>query len=177
MARNGWGGSAVLMAWMAAGATGAQAGESASATVVASFRVRINRTALATAVLAALEGASRRLSAPTCTAVFSEFTDGAGQTLQATLDALGQSGPNYLTFIGFYDGQGHGRCLRGRTLAITAPGSRAVWVCPQFALEQRRDPGLAEVTLIHEALHSLGLSEDPPSAAEITSRVVARCGR
>jgi hypothetical protein len=69
------------------------------------------------------------------------------------------------------------RCARGRTLAVTAPGSRAVWVCPQFALEQRRDPGLAEVTLLHEALHSLGLGEDPPSAAEITSRIVTRCGR
>jgi hypothetical protein len=67
--------------------------------------------------------------------------------------------------------------MRARTLAVTAPGSRAVWVCPQFALEQRRDPGLAEVTLLHEALHSLGLGEDPPSAAEITSRIVTRCGR
>ena len=176
MAPNGWGSSAVLMAWLAAGATGPQ-GESASATVVASFRVRINHGALATAVLAALEGASRRLAAATCTAIFSEFSDGTGQTLQANLDALGQSGASYLTLIGFYDGQGHGHCLRGRTLAITAPGSRAVWVCPKFALEQRRDPGLAEATLIHEALHSLGLGEDPPSSAEITSRVVARCGR
>ena len=51
------------------------------------------------------------------------------------------------------DGRGNARCLRGRTLAFTSPGSRAVWACPTFALEQRRDPGFAEATIIHETLH------------------------
>ena len=32
-------------------------------------------------------------------------------------------------------------------------------------------------TFIHEILHTLGLSENPPSPREITSRVLARCGR
>jgi hypothetical protein len=176
MARNGWRGSAVLVAWMA-GAGATEGNEAAPVTRDASFRVRIGRPALATSVHAALEGASRRLAAPACTLLLSEFRDAAGRTLQANLDALGESGPGYLALIGFYDGLGVSRCARGRTLAVTAPGSRAVWVCPQFALEQRRDPGLAEVTLLHEALHSLGLGEDPPSAAEITSRIVTRCGR
>lgn len=176
MARNGWGGSAVLVAWMA-GEGAMEANAAAPAARDASFRVRIGRPALATSVHAAIEGASRRLVAPACSAVFSEYRDASGRTLQANLDTLGQSGPGYLALIGFYDGLGVARCARGRTLAVTAPGSRTVWVCPQFALEQRRDPGLAEVTLIHEALHSLGLGEDPPSAAEITSHVVARCGR
>jgi hypothetical protein len=141
------------------------------------FRVRIARPALAETVEAALEGAARRLADTRCTALFTEFSDAAGRPLQAGLDDLGRSAPEYLALIGFYDGQGAAACLRGRTLAVTAPGSRAVWICPQFALEQRRDPGLAEATLVHEALHSLGLGEDPPSAAEITARVVARCGR
>jgi len=30
--------------------------------------------------------------------------------------------------------------------------------------------------MIHEALHTLGLGENPPTSAEITERVLARCG-
>jgi hypothetical protein len=141
------------------------------------FRVRIQRPVLAAGVRAALEGASRRLEDDACAAIFSEFKDAGGQPLSARLDSLGQSAHGYLRHVGFYDGQGVSRCLRSRVIAVTAPGSRAVWICPQFALQQKRDPGLAEVLLLHETLHSLGLREDPPSAAEITSRVVARCGR
>ena len=33
-----------------------------------------------------------------------------------------------------------------------------------------------EAILIHEALHSLGLGEDPPSSDYITERIRARCG-
>lgn len=176
MGRSGWIGSVVLVAWIA-GASATEGSQGAPLTRDAPFRVRIARPALAASVRAALEGASRRLAAPACTLVLSEYRDAEGRTLQANLDTLGESGPGYLGLIGWYDGQGAAGCLRGRTLAVTAPGSRAVWVCPQFALEQRRDPGLAEVTLLHEALHSLGLGENPPSAAEITSRVVERCGR
>jgi hypothetical protein len=166
----------VLVGCLATGEAGAEA-IAGAATRELSFRVRIGRRALAASVRSALGGASDRLRVPACAAIFAEFSDGAGRTLQANLDALDQTGPGYLGLIGFYDGLGQARCLRERTLAITAAGSRAVWVCPQFAVEQRRDPGLAEVVLIHEALHSLGLGEDPPSAAEITSHVVKRCGR
>jgi hypothetical protein len=42
---------------------------------------------------------------------------------------------------------------------------------------QQLDPPLAEAIIIHEALHTLGLREDPPSSREITRRVVKRCGR
>ncbi len=38
-----------------------------------------------------------------------------------------------------------------------------------------QDPRHAEAILIHEALHSLGLREDPPSSDFITERVRARC--
>lgn len=34
----------------------------------------------------------------------------------------------------------------------------------------------ARAVLIHEALHTLGRGEDPPSAREIQKRVLARCG-
>ena len=33
-----------------------------------------------------------------------------------------------------------------------------------------------EILLIHELLHSLGLGENPPTSAQITNTVMARCG-
>jgi hypothetical protein len=33
----------------------------------------------------------------------------------------------------------------------------------------------AQAIVIHEALHTLGLGENPPSSAEITARVLASC--
>ena len=141
------------------------------------FRVRIRGSMLAGGVRDALERASRRLDSDDCAAIFSDFSDGEGRPLSATLDSLGQSAHAYLRTISFYDGQSLRRCLDTRVLAVTAPGSRVVWICPQFGPQQKRDTGLAEVVLLHEMLHSLGLRENPPSGAEITSRVVARCGR
>jgi len=35
----------------------------------------------------------------------------------------------------------------------------------------------AEAALIHEALHSPGLGENPPSSDYISERVLARCGQ
>ena len=35
---------------------------------------------------------------------------------------------------------------------------------------------LARAVIIHEALHSLGLGENPPSSQAITARVLNRCG-
>ena len=39
----------------------------------------------------------------------------------------------------------------------------------------RRNRAWAVATLIHEALHTLGLGENPPSSTEITERVLRRC--
>jgi hypothetical protein len=55
-------------------------------------------------------------------------------------------------------------------------GEGEIYVCPTFPLAQRRDGLQAEIVLLHEALHTLGLGENPPYSAEITGRVVARCG-
>jgi hypothetical protein len=43
--------------------------------------------------------------------------------------------------------------------------------------KQHRDPGVAAALTIHEELHSLGLSENPPTSQAITAQVIARCGR
>jgi hypothetical protein len=39
------------------------------------------------------------------------------------------------------------------------------------------DPGYAAVIVIHEALHTLGLPENPPTSEEITARVRERCSK
>lgn len=144
---------------------------------VPEVRVRIGRPALAAAVREAVSGATQRLGRVRCSSIFSDFADGSGAPLQSRLDALGLSGAAYLGQMGFHDGQGLDRCEHGRALALTMPGSRVVWVCSAFTLLLKRDPGLAEVVVLHEALHSLGLGENPPTSLEVTAEVVKHCGR
>jgi hypothetical protein len=123
---------------------------------------------------AAVMRARRRLEQPECKRLFSEFKDASEQTLQANLEALGQTAASYLGLILFADGSARESCSAGLAYAFTAPGSRVVFVCgPQF---MRASPTLAEEVVIHEALHSLGLGENPPSAREITAQVRERCG-
>jgi hypothetical protein len=126
----------------------------------------------------ALSGAIHRLERPRCQRIFSDFKLATGRVLQEELDALGQTGPSFLRgWIFFADGRQEPRCADPRVLAMTQPGSRSVWICgSQFSREHRRAPGETEVVLIHEALHVLGLGEDPPSSATISRQVVARCG-
>jgi hypothetical protein len=129
-------------------------------------------------VSTAVRDAFARLSNDACARIFSDYRDSSGRTLQDNLGALGQTGPGYLAWLNFYDGHGKSRCADRGTLASTSPGSRVVYICsPQFTEKQRRDPGLAAALIIHEALHSLGLAENPPSSQAITAQVIARCGR
>lgn len=129
------------------------------------------------AVRQAVEGASLRLVTPACQQIFSEFSDVAGRPLQAVLDQLGESPVSYLRgLVFFYDGASQRRCMAGDSLGVTQPGSRVIYVCPlQFAETFQRDSRLAEVLVIHETLHSLGLGENPPASMEITQRVLKRC--
>ncbi len=141
----------------------------------AQTRVRIRHSADAVAVHEAILGARRRLESPECREIFSEFATASGLPLQSVLDASGWTGAEYLGLIGFYDGSGDRRCVHTRIAAFTAPGRRTVFVCPGFRSEWRRDQRYAEVVILHEALHSLGLGENPPSSREITARVERRC--
>jgi hypothetical protein len=145
----------------------------------ADFTLQVrSRNAMAVAALQeAGRAAVERLADPACARVFSEFQDRSGQTLQQRLDSLGRSGAAQLGSIYFYDGANRTGCQRGRTLAVTEPGSVVVHVCPQFVRSQRQDPDQAPVAIIHELLHTLGLGEDPPSSEAITRHVRARCGR
>jgi hypothetical protein len=130
----------------------------------------------AAAVERALGGAARRLQSPECRRIFSDFRDAAGAPLQDRLDAFGVSAPDYLSLIVFADGSGRRSCQGTDIMAVTTPGSRVVYVCGRhFAQAQRRSPARAEVVVLHEALHTLGLGENPPDNLEISRRVAERC--
>jgi hypothetical protein len=67
-------------------------------------------------------------------------------------------------------------CATG-ALAVTEPRSRVVRVCSsRLVWTWQQNPRHVVAALIHEALHTLGLGENPPSSAEITSLVLRRCG-
>jgi len=135
-------------------------------------RLRDSRTR--TALVQAIEGAGRRLDNRRCQALLTTFADAEGRPLQEALDAQGLAASNYLGRIFFYDGQAS-TCGATR-LAYTEPGSRAVFVCGRrFWMVWRENAAYAECAVIHEALHSLGLGENPPTWEEITARVLEAC--
>jgi len=133
---------------------------------------------MAAAVREALQGAFDRLGQERCQGVFTDFVDAAGRPLQDELDHRGQTGQECLRRVHFRDGTTHRRCGRRSVMAVTSPGSPIVYVCPEaFWKWFRRGRLEVEATLIHEALHTLGLGEDPPPSREITARVIRRCRR
>jgi hypothetical protein len=142
--------------------------------------VRISDPSRAAAVRKAVLGAFDSLGHEKCRGIFSDFRDASGQTLQAKLDAMGETGQSYLSLVFFYEGSELPGCRssKGQDMsAATTPGSRAVFICRSNFSEGRR-PKLfyPEAVIIHETLHSLGLGENPPTSDEITWRVFSRCG-
>jgi hypothetical protein len=126
------------------------------------------------AVAQALDGAARALGETECQALLDEFSDRSGRPLRAVLEGFGVSATEYLGRVFFYDAPAD--ACRNSALALTVPGSRAILVCgSRFARQMGRGSRHAEAILIHEALHSLGLGENPPSSDYITERVRARC--
>ena len=103
-----------------------------------------------------------------------EFTDREGRPLR---DGLGSTTPQaYLAGLILRNGEipvGSGHCASAGAAAFTADGA-AVFVCGTSF--HRLSPGARANALIHEMLHTLGLRENPPSSAEISRRVAARCG-
>jgi hypothetical protein len=121
----------------------------------------------------AIDGAARRLRRPECRRVFSDFKDPSGNLLEANLIRLAIHPADYvLKFVSFVDGSDKSQC-KPRIAAFTEPGSRVVFICGRHF--EKKGPG-AELQIIHEILHSLGLAENPPSSDQITTRVAARCG-
>ena len=131
-------------------------------------------------LLLAVAGAQERLMRPECQRVVADFQDREGQPLTDRLNATGMTAPEYLEKnVWFVDGDDTPRCQRSpRVAAFTKPGHHVVRICSaRFSRAFERQPMAAEMMVIHEMLHTLGLSEKPPSSAEITATVTKRCGR
>jgi hypothetical protein len=166
------------VAFLVAGYLGSRAnGADLDTTTPFRYAIHIPHEATAGMLRRVLDGARQRLAEPRCQEVLDEFSGADGRPLRFRLDELGWSPEDYLGLIVFYDGRKHRRCRAKGTLAVTQVGSRVVYVCPEeLSRRARQYPLWAEATLIHEALHTLGLGENPPASREITSAVVRRCG-
>jgi hypothetical protein len=129
------------------------------------------------AAIDALETASARFADAGCQKILTDFEDANGRSLADQLLSLAVDIQGYLTMVTFMDDSRHVRCVSG-ALAITSPGSRVVRICVgELKLINARHREYVVAAFIHEILHTLGLRENPPSSREITSRVLARCGR
>ena len=158
------------------GARGEEAGDARDATG-ATVGLRIQGPSFS-AARKAIEGARRRLANRACRNVLTDFSDESGRRLDAVLAENGETAQGQLDQLLFHDGSQEPRCRNAAVMAYTTPGSRDIFLCgEQFTREQHRRPTDAEAVVIHEMLHSLGLGENPPAAAEITSRVLWRCAR
>ena len=168
--------AAILLMTVCAPSPAVFAGPPAAASPA--FHVMIANPVVRWRVEQALDGAARRLAGSECQKLFTEFEDGAGQSLRARLETLHQTGEAFLEMLRFADGETMPLCARTTNIAaFTQPGSRVVQICGAvFARQSARNPQAAEVLMIHELLHTLGLEENPPSASEISRRVLVRCG-
>jgi hypothetical protein len=124
---------------------------------------------------AALAAAEQQLLNPGCDAIFADFHDPSGAPLSTALERLGVPAGTFLRSLRYVNGEHLPVCQPG-VLAGTRTGSRVVYLCgSRFAAAQRRNPRLGAALILHEALHALGLSENPPTSLEITAGVLARC--
>jgi len=170
---NPWKTSLTFVVWLGCGAASSQAAPNGDPPAL---WTQLPRSATRGALLRVARGALQRLESDECRRVFSDFADGQGRTLQANLDALGQTPAGYLRLILFTDGSRKGRCQKEPVLAVTSAESRVVFLCPErFERAARQNHVHAEAILIHETLHTLGLGENPPTSNQITDRVLARC--
>jgi hypothetical protein len=140
------------------------------------WRIEIHHPGDAGIVVAALNGAFRKLQQPACQQLFEDFRDSDGRIFREKLAPLTTEPAEYLSLLTYRDGRdlASKRCRKGGAAAVTHPGDHAVYVCLASFIEQRA--GIRENTLIHEMLHSLGLGENPPSSAKINGQVRRRCG-
>jgi hypothetical protein len=129
------------------------------------------------AVRGAVEGAAARLSRPSCQAVLADFADESGGNLLAPLVASGSNPAEAFAALRFVADDAAPQCATGRILAFTQTGSQLIHVCGRaFVKRSRRNRKTAEMIVIHEFLHTLGLGENPPTSQTITAQVTLRCG-
>ena len=139
-------------------------------------RVLISDAAAARALKQALQEAWRQLREARCQGLMSDFWDRNGSPLADNLSRGARDLQSHLSRLVFVDGTETMACATG-ALAVTEPRSRVVRVCSsRLVWTWQQNPRHVVAALIHEALHTLGLGENPPSSAEITSLVLKRCG-
>jgi len=125
----------------------------------------------------AREGAMRRLRDPACHGLLEEFRDARNQPLSVKLGAFGVSADQYLAMLPFLDGSERPLCQRSQSELLTVRGVARVVVCKPFLQTVERERATAEVYVIHEMLHTLGLGENPPTSHAITRAVKTRCAK
>jgi hypothetical protein len=129
------------------------------------------------AVQGAVQGAAARLSRPSCQAVLADFDDESGGNLLTPLIARGKSPVDAFATLQFVDHDNAPQCATGKNLAFTRTGSQLIHICGrEFVTRSRRNRKTAEIIVIHEFLHTLGLGENPPTSQAITAQVTLRCG-
>jgi hypothetical protein len=125
----------------------------------------------------ARQGAVVRLRSPECQQVLGDFRDTHGRTLMENLGAFGVAADEYLAMLPLLDGANRPLCQARQSQLLTTAGDARVFVCKPFFETVQARRAMAEVYVIHEMLHTLGLGENPPSSLEITQQVVRRCAR
>jgi hypothetical protein len=124
---------------------------------------------------AARQGAMARLRTPECRKLLEDFRDGEGHLLEQKLAAFAAAPDEFLAALPMLDGSSRPLCLASRSYLLTTCGVPRVFVCRSYLRAVYQERTMAEVYLIHELLHTLGLGENPPSSQEITRQVVRRC--
>jgi hypothetical protein len=138
--------------------------------------VRVSDPVVRFTLKQAVRGADAWLQKPACRQIFTDFADASGRSLAEAMNERGLTPRARLRGIFFYDGAQQPACQSGRVGAFTSRGSAVIFVCERFA-ENKQSPVSAQVAVVHELLHTLGLGENPPTSAEINQRVRERCAR
>jgi len=131
------------------------------------------------AIRGAINGALERLKNPACRELLTDFVDVNGRPLADSLAARGTDIAAAFAVLRFVDGESERPCraLQSRTMAFTAPRARIIHVCAiRFKDLFVRNAPIAEIVVIHEFLHTIGLGENPPTTDAITAQVRRRCG-
>ncbi|MET0214307.1 MAG: hypothetical protein ABW292_14950 [Vicinamibacterales bacterium] len=129
------------------------------------------------AIRQSVAGAAARLAVQGCQDILDELADRSGNPLSRLLASKRTSPVEAFNGLRFVEARDTARCGAGMTLAYTLAGSPVIGICgAEFSRIFATDRRAAEITLIHEFLHSIGLGENPPTSREITQRVVAKCG-
>lgn len=166
--------ASLLLGCLATAPTAAQAADTrpARASLVSARPLAVDDERI---VEAARQGAEARLRVPECRRLLADFSDAEGRPLEQRLAAFAVGPDEFLATLPLLDGSSRPLCQANRSHLLTTAGVPRVFVCKSYLKTVYQERVMAEVYLIHELLHTLGLGENPPSSQEITRQVVRRC--